>query len=70
MNRRHFLMSTAVMAGGAAVRGLASPNDTVRIGVVGLRRPGQQPRRRLAGAAERRDRRRSATSTSRTSPRS
>src|SRR5436190_11437864 len=35
MNRRHFLMSTAVMAGGAAVRGLASPNDTVRIGVVG-----------------------------------
>ena len=35
MNRRHFLMSTAVMAGGAAVRGLASPNDTVRIGVIG-----------------------------------
>src|SRR5436190_6412535 len=35
MNRRHFLMSTAVIAGGAAVRGLASPNDTVRIGVVG-----------------------------------
>ena len=35
MNRRHFLMSTAVMAGGAAVRGLASPNDRVRIGVVG-----------------------------------
>jgi len=35
MNRRHFLMSTAVMAGGAAVRGLASPNETIRIGVVG-----------------------------------
>ena len=35
MNRRHFLMSTAVMAGGAAMRGLASPNDTVRIAVVG-----------------------------------
>jgi len=28
-------MSTAVMAGGAAIRGLASPNDTVRIGVAG-----------------------------------
>ena len=37
MNRRHFIMSTAVMAGGAAVRGLAqSPNDTVRMGIVGL----------------------------------
>ena len=35
MNRRHFLMSTAVMTAGATVRGLASPNDTVRIGVVG-----------------------------------
>ena len=28
-------MSTAVMAGGAAIRGLASPNDTVRVAVVG-----------------------------------
>jgi predicted dehydrogenase len=35
MNRRYFLMSTAVMAGGAAVRGFASPNDTVRVAVVG-----------------------------------
>ena len=35
MNRRHFLMSTAVMAGGAAVRGLQSPNETVRVAVVG-----------------------------------
>ena len=35
MNRRHFLMSTAVMAGGAAVHGLQSPNETVRIAVVG-----------------------------------
>ena len=35
MNRRHFLMSTAVMTAGAAVRGLASPNDTIRMGVVG-----------------------------------
>jgi predicted dehydrogenase len=35
MNRSHFLMSTAVMTAGAAVRGLASPNDTVRMGVVG-----------------------------------
>jgi predicted dehydrogenase len=35
MNRRHFLMSTAVLAGGAAVRGFDSPNDTVRMAVVG-----------------------------------
>ena len=35
MNRRHFLMSTAVLAGGSAVRGLASPNDTIRMAVVG-----------------------------------
>jgi predicted dehydrogenase len=34
MNRRHFLVSTAVLAGGAAVRGW-SPNDTVRVAVVG-----------------------------------
>ena len=35
MNRRYFLMSTAVMTAGATVRGLASPNETVRVGVVG-----------------------------------
>jgi predicted dehydrogenase len=35
MNRRHFLMSTAILAGGTAARGLASPNDTVRMAVVG-----------------------------------
>jgi predicted dehydrogenase len=35
MNRRDFLMSTAVMTAGAAVRGIASPNDTIRMGVVG-----------------------------------
>src|SRR4026209_233870 len=36
MNRRHFLMSTAIMAGNAAVRGMQSPNDTVRVGIAGL----------------------------------
>src|SRR5687767_15666039 len=36
MNRRHFLMSTAVMAGNAAVRAMQSPNDTVRVGIAGL----------------------------------
>jgi predicted dehydrogenase len=35
MNRRHFLMSTAVMAGNAAIRGMQSPNETVRVAVVG-----------------------------------
>ena len=35
MNRRHFLMSTAVMAAGSAVRGFNSPNETVRMGVIG-----------------------------------
>src|SRR5688572_18347845 len=36
MNRRHFLMSTAVMAGRAAVSGMQSPNERVRIAVVGV----------------------------------
>jgi predicted dehydrogenase len=35
MDRRDFLMSTAVLTAGAAVRGFASANDTVRIAVVG-----------------------------------
>jgi predicted dehydrogenase len=35
MHRRDFLMSTAVLTAGAAVRGFASPNETVRIAVVG-----------------------------------
>ena len=35
MDRRDFLMSTAVLTAGAAVRGFASPNETVRIAVVG-----------------------------------
>ncbi len=35
MDRRDFLMSTAVLTAGAAVRGLASPNDTVRMAVAG-----------------------------------
>ena len=41
MNRRHFIMSTAVVTAGAAVRGIASPNETVRMGVVGLGGRGQ-----------------------------
>ena len=41
MNRRDFLVSTAVMTAGATVRGLASPNDTVRMGVVGCGGRGQ-----------------------------
>ena len=36
MNRRHFLMSTAMMAGNVATRGLQSPNDTIRVGIAGL----------------------------------
>ncbi len=40
MNRRHFLMSTAAVAAGAASRGIASPNDTVRIACVGVRGQG------------------------------
>ncbi|MGH9309577.1 MAG: Gfo/Idh/MocA family protein, partial [Vicinamibacterales bacterium] len=35
MNRRYFMMSTAMMAAGAGIRGLASPNETVRVAVVG-----------------------------------
>jgi predicted dehydrogenase len=41
MDRRDFLMSTAVLTAGAAVRGFASPNDTVRIAVVGCGGRGQ-----------------------------
>jgi predicted dehydrogenase len=37
MNRRYFLMGTAAAAGALGPRGLASPNDTIRMGVVGLR---------------------------------
>jgi predicted dehydrogenase len=41
MDRRDFLMSTAVLTAGAAVRGFASPNETVRIAVVGCGGRGQ-----------------------------
>ncbi|MBK9170630.1 MAG: Gfo/Idh/MocA family oxidoreductase [Bryobacterales bacterium] len=41
MNRRYFLMSSAAVAGAqVAPRGLASPNDTVRIAIVGVRGQG------------------------------
>src|SRR5436190_11308246 len=40
MNRRYFLMSTAAMASTAATRGIASPNDTVRVACVGVRGQG------------------------------
>ncbi|MFN7934386.1 MAG: Gfo/Idh/MocA family oxidoreductase [Bryobacteraceae bacterium] len=35
MNRRYFLMSSAAATASQSVRGLASPNDTVRVAVVG-----------------------------------
>src|SRR6188474_3346851 len=41
MNRRDFLMSTAVLTAGATVKGLASPNETVRMAVVGCGGRGQ-----------------------------
>ena len=68
MNRRHFLMSTAVMAGGAAIRGLAR----ARTKPSGWRSSAAAAAARShvnawSRHAERRDRRRSATSTSRTS---
>src|SRR6266550_3858949 len=37
MNRRHFVMSSALAAGAAGTRVHASPNDTVRVACVGLR---------------------------------
>jgi predicted dehydrogenase len=40
MNRRYFLMGAAAAAGQFAVKGLASPNDTVRIACVGVRGQG------------------------------
>ncbi|MBL8221348.1 MAG: gfo/Idh/MocA family oxidoreductase, partial [Bryobacterales bacterium] len=35
MNRRYFLMSSAAATASQSVRALASPNDTVRVAVVG-----------------------------------
>ena len=42
MNRRYFLMSTAAVAAGAATKGVASPNDTIRIACVGVRSQGNE----------------------------
>ncbi len=41
MDRRHFLLGTTAVLASRAVRGLASPNDTVRIGVIGCGGRGQ-----------------------------
>jgi predicted dehydrogenase len=41
MNRRHFVMSSAAAAGTLATRGLASPNDTIRLACVGVRGQGR-----------------------------
>jgi predicted dehydrogenase len=41
MQRRHFLMGTAVAAGVANAHGLASPNDTIRIACVGVKGRGK-----------------------------
>jgi hypothetical protein len=57
MNRRHFLMSTAVMAGGAAIRGLASPERHGPGGGRRLWRPRLQPCQRLVRHAQRGGRR-------------
>ena len=68
MNRRHFLMSTAVMAGGAAVvgwpRARTRPSGSGWSGCGGR---GSSHVNAWSAHAERRGRRRSATSTSRTS---
>ena len=41
MNRRHFLMGSAVAAGGLRASALASPNDTVRVAQIGARAQGR-----------------------------
>jgi predicted dehydrogenase len=42
MNRRHFLFSSAAAAAGSAIsKGLASPNDTIRLAIVGVRGQGR-----------------------------
>jgi predicted dehydrogenase len=40
MNRRHFLMSSATVAGAFSTKALASANDTVRVACVGIRGQG------------------------------
>ena len=41
MNRRHFLMGSAVAAGGLRSSALASPNDTIRVAQIGARGQGR-----------------------------
>ncbi len=48
MDRRHFLMSTAVAAATTA-KSLASPNDTIRVAIVGVRGQGRSHIREYAG---------------------
>ena len=40
MNRRHFVMSSAIAAGGAFAKAFAGPNDRVRVACVGVRGQG------------------------------
>ena len=68
MNRRHFLMSTAVMAGGAAVSGSGQPERHRPDGGRGLRRPRRQPRERPGRRSRTSRSSPCATSMRRTSP--
>ena len=49
MNRRYFMMSSAAVAGGAVSKGLASPNDTVRVACIGVRGQGNAHIREYLG---------------------
>jgi predicted dehydrogenase len=41
MNRRHFFLRTAVAASGLKASALASPNETIRVGIAGIRGQGR-----------------------------
>jgi predicted dehydrogenase len=49
MNRRYFFLSTAAAAAGLRASGLASPNDTIRIGIAGVRGQGRAHIREFSG---------------------
>lgn len=49
MNRRHFLMSSAAATTALKSSSLASPNDTIRVGIVGVRGQGNSHIREYAG---------------------
>ena len=56
VDRRHFLMSSVALPAALKASALQSPNNTVRVAVVGFNGRGQGAHLRVPEDAERRDR--------------